>query len=331
MKIYCSRGKLRDLRQQRDAIVEDYNRRKAVYDEQVGNFDTAYASHEDKVLSNIKSQLSAELKALPGVEIHVSENSDTSNGGRVVDKEYGVKITYQSPTYNDKTKNMLGVRNLTERTQVADSGWYSSSKSWGFNWILFIRWVEKDNRTFILKNPVIKADMIEDADYDTLAATYDLFSKISTINWVSVLEDANTGVPKKSDYVTEPYPGNSPNTSEIDKQISKSQIEDYVGEDVWVKANYYSTGNTRYPDKDVYIKLVSEGPTKAYYYGYMVSRSDWYWNSDIHWEGDKCILDEDAYRRFTSPSKVKKLRKAGIQLTQPLEIFSTDELFEIKE
>lgn len=328
MKLYCSREKLRDLRNQRDAIVEDFNRRKAVYDEQEGNFKSAYASHEENVLRDLKSQLSNEIKSLPGVEFHVVKNDNSSNGSAVPGKEYGIKILYQSKRYNDATDRLKGMRDLTEQSEVSSYhyGW-SSSNDYGFNWVLFIRWVSHDGATFILKKPVIKADRIDEADYDVLAATYDLLTKISTIDWATLLENANINVPTRAEYITEPYPGNAPDTTEIDKLLSKSQLEDYIGEDAWIKADYYATGNTRYPDKDVYIRIVSEGPTKAYYYGYMIN--SWTFWSGYHTDDDRVHVSQDAYDRVVNPRRVKKLRKAGIQIHQPLEVLSTDELFDI--
>ena len=310
MKIYCNRDEIRRLHQERAAYVEEYNRRKALYDAQKGVYDEAYSEYEHKIIDEVKALLAKELEALPGVKLDIKDaKSWSSDYGFNKEEHYGLHIRYKSP------KNPDGD---TGRT------WRNIPVKKGFSWSIFISWIDENTswgeepRLVFNKNPEIYADMLVADDYDILVATYNLFAKIATIDWETLIERITREVPKYSKMVTETDPGPL-NTSQFDSQLSKQHIEDFVGKDIWIKVNYYKTGNTTYPDKNCYIKLLRQGSTPAYYDGYLLT--GWSWNYNVN--NDKIYITSRDFDRL----RTCRIRKNGIQPVQPMEIYTTEELF----
>lgn len=316
MKIYSARQKapklsLRELKRQRDSIVKDFNQRKAVYDEQFGNFTTARETYENAVIDELKGILANELNALPGVVLKVAPVRDFGYYSPIKDKPYGIKISYTSDKgevyYKKKGKG--GTRG------------YSGSEKYGFNWTFSVFWYidywNNNEEIFVMK-PVIDADIISADDYDVLAATYDLFTKLNTIDWKGLTQRIGNEIPKEEEFVSVENPGGSPSTYDIDEKIESMQLDEYVGEDAWIHADYYPTGNTKWPDRDRYIKITSEGSTKAYYMGYIGST----------WQFRSCDSVEEINSNFR---RIEKIRKAGIKPKKPIEVYTTEEMLQLAQ
>ena len=314
MKIYSARQKapqptLRELKKQRTAIVDEYNKKKAVFDEQFGKYNTDRVAYETAIIDEIKSLLANELKALPGVEFKIEPASSSP-----ADRAYSISMFYNSTSSNTS-------KYINERGKIRESRGrnYVGYQRIGFNWMFKAYWYtnywNNNAEEFIMK-PIIDADILSSDDYDTMAATYDLFSKLNTIDWTELITRITKEIPKKEDYLTVENPGSAPRTYDIDKQISSSQLDSMVGEDMWIRADYYASGNQKYPNRDRYIKLVREGSTKAYCYGYIAS--SWWFNDGKEYLDRSC-------------SRLQKIRRAGIKPKQPVEFYTTDELLEMFE
>lgn len=307
MKIVASqRGKL--LRE-RAKYVEDYEARKGRYDEQVNLFERDKANYASDMENYVKTFLSDELAKLPGTNVSVKTTTNREN-----DLEYYVFI-YYSPDKGDSKK-------YRDRDYYHDvsSGYYNGFK-WNFTIYIkteFDGYDENGNSKYIKtleKAPVINANIVDATDYEALKYTYELFSKIETLDWEAIINKINSSVPERDKYVTEPNPGRM-DTSSYDAAITHYTISRIIGKDIWIKVDIkreesYDRWNSNYGGVDGWGWIQVISATEKFY--------------TFHWlEGDRAAFDVGDVAR--AQRRDIKLKKIYIYPQEPVEYATTEEL-----
>ena len=302
MKIYCNREELRKLQTKRAAMVDKYNKEKEIHDTQVKNYYDAYDAFSSALIAEVKELLADELKALPGIKFNVNKMWQRNEYSCVF------KITYISPRKQELER--------ARRT-------YEDKK--GFNWVYTIHFIRTDNGRAVALQPKIETNLLVADDLDVLAATYDIFSKIQVINWEAILNKIYTEIPVETEMVTTQNP--YLNTENIDKKLRDAQLTNWVGKDVWVKIHYNKSGRD-YSPETYYIKPITTQGTSWNHRG-----SASYFDARYYY----------TYRNGTPPFRVsqrdydnatqrtKEFRRNGVTIAQPLELYTTEELFEVVE
>lgn len=224
------------LIKERKKYVDDYNARKSAHDAQVNQFQTASNNYSADMESFISAFLYQELANFPEAKLEVKKSSENRYTN---ESDYFIKFSYGSNKRAD-SKRYSG-----DYLHNVEEGRYQ-----GFNWsyVIFIRTETKSvynydrhdydrTHTKILnKVPTINANILESEDLEILKKTYSLFAKIETIDWQSILDRINTGVPKESDFITTKDPGRL-DTSEYDTAITDYNIARIIGKDIWIRVN----------------------------------------------------------------------------------------------
>ena len=154
-------------------------------------------------------------------------------------------------------------------------------------------------------------------DLSILKESYDILSKLEMIDWQDICNQIKDENPKWQEYITVENPGTL-DTSEYDKELRRAGILRYVGKDVWIKVNYKAKKNG-YPET-YYIKVLSVNDAGTYCNvrcvgGYVEVPIRYYW---VSWRGQY-----EVERKIER----KELRTAGIEICEPMEIYSQDEFF----
>ena len=301
MKIECAefdRRKYKELKRQRQAIVDEYNTRKDAYEEQANAYRADYGSFADAIVAEIRNAFAEELKPFPGIDIYVEDafvdNQLVGFAGR---GGYNIHLNYAS----DRNDNMHG-RNRTGYRYRSAYG--LNGISWEFNLRL-----ESDGNVY--KNPKIIVDELDSADYSTLAAMYTLFQKIEVFDWAEMFNRIIANAPKADKMITNPAPGNAPETAELDKELAKFQVLDYIGKDVWIKAMYKANVNS-YGDR-LWVKFLSLNSTGK------KCRV-----KSIHTYGDSWDNPLEGSRSFWI--RTEELRVGGFSFPQPLTMLTGEEM-----
>ena len=311
MKIVASQRT--KLIRERTKYVNDYNAKKAKYDEQVNKFETDKRNYASNMEDFLKAFLSAELQNLPGAQVRVEMSKDHHKD----DPEYYVRLFN-----NPKVTNEDGEKRYRESDYYHDvnSGYYN-----GFKWTfaIYIKteydgYDENGNRKYkktLQKAPQINANVIDANDYDTLKYTYELFAKIETIDWESIINKINSSVPQRDNYVTEPNPGYM-DTSDYDKQITHYTIARVMGKDIWVKVQInreesYDSYNSSNPGVDGWgwIRVLS-ATDKFYTFNWL--------------KGDRTSFESDTVQRALR--RQIRMKKIYIKPHEPVEYMSTEDI-----
>ena len=299
MKIYSSREEARKIQEKRDAYVARYNKKKAAYDAQMNEYTARSSEFQSAMVTEIKSSLSPEINAFPNIEIIVNPLLSRAR--------YGCSITIKN----------LSAKHIPDR-------WGTIPQARGLSWSYYISWVHaNDISSGVTNSPRIVANILQADDYPVLLATYNLFNKIQQINWSDLLERIYTEMPARAELVTVEDPGEL-DTSRYDKQLKNNTLDAFVGKDIWVKIKYKKTGNS-YPET-YYVKLLK---SKGGYYdavklgGYSdlpkrMTRAEYIRH-----------MEPNGPSRFSYYSWRIELRKNGIELIEPIETLTTDEIFDI--
>ena len=204
------------LIRKRQSVIDKYNTQKAKYEEEYIKYKSDYDTYTSRMAVSIGELLADELRALPFPAIEVKRNSYN---------EYSISIfNKKNPNMPYKTGGSYSIGN--------DRGEYK-----GISWCLYIYFIKDlEGNVTVSKDPRIFVDKINSDDLPVLQATYNLFSKVDTIDWQSILTKLSNDVPKKEDYVTTQDPGYL-DTREYDEKIKNYDISRIVGKDLWVKVN----------------------------------------------------------------------------------------------
>lgn len=252
------------LIRERQKYIDDYNARKTAHDTQVQNFKTASENYSSDMENYIRTFLSAELDAIPGVKLAV-KLSDKNYYSK--ERDYYVKLWYASNKQNN--------------TQYFDSDSnhnVNSGQLKGISWTytIFIRTRATSNYNYdthqydytfekvLEKAPQINANILQSDDLDMLKRTYDLFDKMETIDWQAILDKINNSEPKESDFITTEHPGRL-DTSEYDAVITDYNIARIIGKDIWIKVNINREDSyDRYSDYSTNPGVDGKGWIKVY-------------------------------------------------------------------
>lgn len=307
------------LVRERNKYLADYDAKKKVYDEQENTFRTAYSGYADNMKKFISSFLAAEIEKLPGIKIEVKDRYES----RRDTVDYYITFKYADKSHTNENGNNPYRHSNYE--YGIDSGYYK-----GLNWSLtiFLKKVtktdengEKHEEIIVDKDPSIRADFLNADDYERLLASYTLFKKIDTIDWQSIINQINEGVPKRSQYVTAPDPGYK-DTSKWDESITNYNISRIIGKDIWIKVNIsreesydrYNSNNAGV-DGNGWIRVKS-ATDKFYIFNWIEAR----------YRGNDDLFNEST---VTSAARhTYKLKKIYISPVEPIEYVTTKELIE---
>lgn len=312
MKFIIASERARLLRE-KSQYLANYDKNKATYDEQKTKFEEAVTNYSSNMETFIKSFLSAELDKLPNTTVSVKKaniNSTSAMYYIVLEHKSSREAEYQSRDY-----------------EYHISGGSKRGISWKFSIYL------KDNKSYddqgqwvthrvLNKVPEIVADIMDSNDYAELQATYNLFTKIDTIDWEAVINQINNSVPKKENYVTVENPGYK-DTSKWDDAISAYNLNRIVGKDAWIKVNIiredsYDRWNSTNAGVDgtgwIRIKSATD---KFYVFNWLEDR---YSNRSNKSNGFLKSYVEGALTR------TYKLKKIYIHPLEPIEYSSTEDL-----
>lgn len=151
-------------------------------------------------------------------------------------------------------------------------------------------------------------------DLSILKESYDILSKLEMIDWQDICNQIKDENPKWQDYITVENPGQL-DTSEYDRELRRAGILRYVGKDVWIKVQYKAKSNGY--TENYYIKINSVNDAGTYCsvlcvpsYVNVPIQYTWTWRN-----------------RYELERKVerKELRTAGIEICEPMEIYSQAE------
>ena len=159
-------------------------------------------------------------------------------------------------------------------------------------------------------------------DYTMLMAEIALFQRIDSIDWISILSDAKSNVPKREDYVKTERPGYL-NVSSYNEKIADAMVRQTKGEDLWVgvyveRSDSFSPHRSNAKDPELYqfgwLNLISE--TKANYV--------FHWISDRNYNGLNSDIPSRVVKKALESSY--KLKKQYIELSTDNKIhFMTSE------
>lgn len=316
MKFVFASERARLIRE-RNKYVADYNAKKAKYDEQIAQFKSARDNYSSDMEKFVASFLSAELEKLPGTSLKVMKE-DTYRSDK-----YFISITYRSSKRRefDSTGKRLTYK-YSDSAHKQEGGEYQGV-SWNFAIYLETKEQVSNNgehtqEVVVKKSPRIEISYLDSNDYEELQATYALFSKIDTIDWQTVLDHINSGVPTQDKYVSAPAPGYK-DTSKWDESITNYNIKRIIGKDIWIKVyirreesyDRYNSNNAGV-DGDGWIK-VDSATDKFYIFNWLANR---YSSDDVF---DKNKVDSALRHTY-------KLKKIYIEPAEPIEYMSTAEL-----
>jgi len=305
------------LIRERQKYVDDYNAKKAEYDTQVEQFQTASANYSTDMENFIGAFLSNELSALPGAKLSVQVSDKNSY---TKENDYYIKLSYTS-SKRDDSKYMQ-----RDYNHHVDSGNYKGL-SWVYNifirtttdshWNQETREYEYTNTNVLEKVPEIRANLLQSDDLEVLRKTYELFAKIETIDWQSVLDKINSSVPKEEDFIKSKNPGYL-DTSSYDEQITNYNIARIIGKDMWIKVDIkreesydrYSDWSTN-PGVDGkgWVKVISATP-KFYTFNWIGGNYTTFPTSTV----DKALR------------RTYRMKKIYIKPVTPIQYQSTDDL-----
>lgn len=303
------RGKL--LRE-RQNYINDYNTRKATHDAQVEKYKTDRENYTKGIKDFVAAFLSAELAQLPGVILSVEEAKDT----KPQDTRYYVYMRYQSQ------------KSANKQVKWADGNYsygVDSGRLKGFGWTFTIylspqRQEDGSYTNVVKKAPIIETNALDSDDYFELKATYDLFSKIETIDWNAVISHICNSAPKKEDIITEPNPGYF-STQEWDSKIAQYEINRIIGKDLWLRVRInreesydrYNSNNAGVDGKG-WVKINSQ-TDKFYVFNWLGSQYD---DSEVQtW--DPSYINSQMRHEY-------RLKKIYFEPIQPIQYATTADL-----
>lgn len=265
---HISASKRGQLLKARQNYIDTYYDKKNAYDAQITEFNEKAEDYKTKMKEFVSAFLSAELAALPGTEISIDVSKATRDAIR-----YYIIIRHKS-TKSDKPKYKYG-----EYSYDVDSG-HLKGLNWKFVIYLKTEKAEDGSSNIVTsKNVNINADVLEADDYADLKATYDLFAKIDTIDWNTIISRIAEDAPKREDTVTAPDPGRY-STYEWDTAIDQYDFDRIIGKDIWIRVKInreesYDRYNSNNPgvDGDGWVMILSQ-TDKFYFFHWISSRYD---------------------------------------------------------
>ena len=314
MKIECAeldRKRYRELRRQRQQVVDKYETDKAAYTEQAAKYRNDYREYTDAIIAEIKAAFAKELEAFPGVNISVKDIfTDEDLIGFIGRKpSYVIQISYRSPKADRETASY---------SWRPSGSFYVPHGHSGLNWIFEIRLESTHdgtgNEVFrVYKDPAVKVDELDAADYPMLAAMYSLFTKIDQFDWEGLLNRIYKEAPKADEQITTEAPGRKADTEALDKELSQFQVLDYIGKDVWIKAQYRANSNSH--PESMWVKFLSLNRTgKKCRVRYLLTYGD-AWDDPV----------ANAYRSWNYV-RTGELRVGGFSFPQPLTVLTEEEI-----
>lgn len=307
------RGKL--LRE-RQNYIDTYNTKKSTYEAQVKKYKEDTEGYTDNMKGFVTAFLSAEIAQLPGLDLKVKEASSTP-----LDERYYIYMYYRS-SKRSKQQDKWTSGNYT---YDVDSG-RLKGLNWSFS--IYIQSERQEDGSFarvVKKNPIIEANVLDSNDYFELKATYDLFAKIDTIDWDSVISHICNSAPKKEEIITEPNPGYF-STQDWDTKIAQYEINRIIGKELWLKVKInreesYDRYNSNNPgvDGDGWVMILSQ-TDKFYFFHWIPSRYD----------------DEEAprytkYKIERALEETYRLKKVYFKPTHPVQYATTKDLTEVQK
>ena len=301
MIILADRDTAARLRQEKQDYIDRYNRDKLAYD--------AYATN---VLNSIKEKLAKEIAAFNESSLSINFEHNSRN-------EYCVGFSYRSNKRGDMHRHYRSSHDFRTGSQYIDT-------PYGISWSVCI-YIDSSGQ--VLNNPSIRCDMMEADDLDVLAATYNLFKAISTIDWKSILENAQSESPDLSEFTVNRK--GELDTSSYDNKIASNLdiLRKCKGKDLWVGVlindHFEWIRVISFADKSIVINRVDGNA------GYLSGNAE----SPVKLHGNE---DRFLYPSFGSYASVTKeqimdtkvrLYKERIKIAQPETVLSSDELFEI--
>lgn len=319
MKIECAeldRKRYRELRRQRQQVVDKYETDKAAYTEQADKYRSDYGEYTDAIVAEIKAAFAKELEAFPGVNISVKDifNDNDLNGFSGRWASYVIQISYRSPKA-DRDRDAASYR----YSYRPSGSFYVPGGNSGLNWIFQIafRTTTQDSEhqsCDVYKDPEVKVDKLDAADYPMLAAMYSLFTKIDQFDWESLLNRIYKEAPKADEQITTEAPGGYADTAALDKELSQFQVLDYIGKDVWIKAQYRANSNSR--AEPMWVKFLSLNRTgKKCRVRYLTTYGD-AWDDPV----------ANAARSYYHYVRTGELRVGGFSFPQPLTVLTEEEI-----
>jgi len=303
------RGKL--LRE-RQLYIDDYNTRKATHEAQVEKYQTDTENYTENIKDFVVAFLSAELAQLPGVILKVDEARDNEPLAR----RYYIYMRYQSQKRANKQEKW---------TDESYSYGVESGRLKGFGWTftIYLSPQKQEDGSYInvvKKAPLIEANALDSNDYFELKATYDLFSKIDTIDWNAVISHISNSAPKKEDIITEPDPGYF-STHKWDSKIAQYEINRIIGKDLWLKVRInredsydrYNSNNAGV-DGQGWVKINSQ-TDKFYIFNWLGCR----YNDDEIQTWEPSYINSQMRHEY-------RLKKIYFEPIQPIQYATTDDL-----
>lgn len=303
------------LVRERNKYVEDYNARKERYNTQKAEYEGAYNNYASDMQAFISAFLSAELEELPGTKVEVKKSGSRHNG----QDTYFIKLSYIS---NKKRQSSRTEYKYSDYTHEVDGG-HLKGISWDFSIYVTTEDRRKEDGTIetvckVEKVPMIHAEILDSNDYGELKATYDMFQKLDTIDWNTIIDKINQGVPKEEDFVKEPYPGRM-DTSTWDSSIKNYNISRIIGKDLWIRVDInreesYDRYNSNNPgvDGDGWVQITS-ATDKFYIFHWLECTYD-------------CKTDFPKNKIDYALRREYKLKKIYFSPKEPLEYATTRDL-----
>lgn len=249
--ITSANARYSDVLKRLNKAKSDYAAQMSEYTQQEDTYDTAKSEFYQKFINNVKAAIGQGLLNIFGENLRI--NIDTQYDYRTNSTEYIIKITYTS----DRNESKYTTRGRYYFRGVP------------FSLSIFIN--DREGEKELIHSPVLDSiGAIGPEDYEVLQNEIQLFKVIDTIDWKSMLEDAKSSAPKKSEYVSLERP--SPvDYNQYDKERANIAISKAMGKDLWISVQVDRGPSFDYNTYD-YSDVIGDGfarfekQTPAYYF-----------------------------------------------------------------
>ena len=259
MKIIKNANK-RDILRKRDAYLKDWQAKSDQYKKEVNEYQSVKDNYTELIKREVIDTIGINLLEpfSSGLEVKVSPSGARFHGTYTNEGEYRISITYTPDN----------------RSSVSYTGTGSKYfKGVPFRVDIFVaERYDGDYERELVSSPTM--DDVRDLkpeDYDMLIKEVELFKKLNTIDWPSILTKAKEG-PKREDYVKSENPG-SADTSMFENELMDAYVNKTLGKDLWLNVFVRrpdsfnpDAENVNEPDvyRDGWMQLIKTSP--AYYY-----------------------------------------------------------------
>lgn len=292
----------RDVIRRFNKAKADYESKRSAYNAQEAAYDAAIDAFNSAFLNKVRSAIGAGLLNIFGDNLKIS-----------IDRKYN----YHTSTYS----YIINFRYSSGRSDV----YYTSNGRYGYKGVpfqlsIFVDTESTDNA--VIHSPILDSvDALRPEDYEMLQSEIQFFKVIDTIDWGTILKEAEAATPDSSDYITmeKPQPVDS---AAYARERASAIISKIIGKDLWLSVDIDRGPNfdsERYDYGDVigrgYARFIKE--TSAYYF--------------FNWVEHRLATSGDlnAYAQSRMLTRQIKLKKAYFTVPDKPKYLSTDDIIDI--